>query len=111
MWLAKKLKEQPAAAALQSGTVAAGGADPCVVAGQEYLDYANMPAPEFIYPEAVLATNMKKAAELLKEGKYTVAEVSYQVGINDPFYFSKCFKQQFGMSPSAFSKQTDCEED
>lgn len=37
MWLAKKLKEQPAAAALQSGTVAAGGADPRVVAGQEYL--------------------------------------------------------------------------
>ena len=31
------------------------------VAGQEYLDYANKPAPEFIYPEAVLATNMKKA--------------------------------------------------
>ncbi|MBP3669357.1 MAG: helix-turn-helix transcriptional regulator [Bacteroides sp.] len=54
---------------------------------------------------------MKKAAELLKEGKYTVAEVSYQVGINDPFYFSKCFKQQFGISPSAFSKQADGEED
>ena len=37
MWLARKLKEQPAAADLQSGMVAVGGADPRVVAGQEYL--------------------------------------------------------------------------
>ena len=33
---------------------------------------------------------------------YTVAEVSYKVGINDPFYFSKCFKQQFGVAPSVY---------
>ena len=35
----------------------------------------------------------QKAAELLLEGNYNVSEVSYKVGINDPFYFSKCFKQ------------------
>ena len=23
-------------------------------------------------------------------------------GINDPFYFSKCFKQQFGVAPSVY---------
>lgn len=45
---------------------------------------------------------MKKAAELLLEKRYTVAEVSYKVGIEDPFYFSKCFKKQFGHSPSAY---------
>lgn len=45
---------------------------------------------------------MKKAAELLKTYKYNVSEVSYMVGINDPFYFSKCFKAQFGCSPSRF---------
>ena len=33
---------------------------------------------------------------------YNVAEVSYKVGINDPFYFSKCFKQQFGVAPSVY---------
>ena len=27
------------------------------------------------------------------------------VGINDPFYFSKCFKNQFGVSPSAYRKK------
>jgi len=45
---------------------------------------------------------MKKAAELLKTFKYNVSEVSYMVGINDPFYFSKCFKAQFGCSPSHY---------
>lgn len=48
---------------------------------------------------------MKRAAELLlSEEKLTVAEVSYKVGVNDPFYFSKCFKTQFGISPSVYQK-------
>lgn len=47
---------------------------------------------------------MKKAAELLREGHLTVSEVSYKVGIDDPFYFSKCFKAQFGVAPSVFQK-------
>ena len=37
MWLAKKLKEQSAADVARTGTVAVGGTDPRVVAGQEYL--------------------------------------------------------------------------
>ena len=45
---------------------------------------------------------MKKAAELLLENRYTVAEVSYKIGIEDPFYVSKCFKKQFGVSPSVY---------
>jgi DNA-binding response OmpR family regulator len=55
--------------------------------------------------EYIRIMRMKKAAELLSENKYTIAEVSYQVGICDPFYFSKCFKQQFGVSPSAYVKK------
>ena len=55
--------------------------------------------------EYVRIVRLKKAALLLLEGRLTVSEVSYQVGINDPFYFSKCFKQQFGVSPSVYSKQ------
>ncbi|MBN1184111.1 MAG: response regulator, partial [Bacteroidales bacterium] len=52
--------------------------------------------------ELVKIKRMKRAAELLLEGKHTVAEVSWQVGIEDPFYFSKCFKVQFGCSPSKY---------
>lgn len=49
---------------------------------------------------------MKKGAELLltSEENLNVAEVAYRVGLNDPFYFSKCFKAQFGVSPSAYQK-------
>ncbi len=54
--------------------------------------------------EYLRVMRMKRAAELLLKADVTVAEVAYQVGINDPFYFSKCFKAQFGMSPSAYQK-------
>lgn len=48
---------------------------------------------------------MKKAAELLLSGEnLTVAEVSYRVGIDDPFYFSRRFKMQFGVSPSIYQR-------
>lgn len=47
---------------------------------------------------------MKRAAELLLEGNYNVSEVAYRVGISDPLYFSRCFKAQFGVSPSVYLK-------
>ena len=50
---------------------------------------------------------MKKAAEMLLSTSLTVSEVSYKVGINDPFYFSKCFKSQFGVAPSVYQKQDE----
>jgi len=54
--------------------------------------------------EYMRVMRMKKAAELLAEGTDTISEISYKIGINDPFYFSKCFKRQFGVSPSAYQK-------
>lgn len=54
--------------------------------------------------EYIRIVRMKKAAELLQEGSLTVSEIAYKIGMNDPFYFSKCFKQQFGISPSAYQK-------
>jgi signal transduction histidine kinase/ligand-binding sensor domain-containing protein/DNA-binding response OmpR family regulator len=55
--------------------------------------------------EYVNIIRMKKAAELLVTTNLNVSEVSYKVGINDPFYFSKCFKVQFGKTPSQFQKE------
>lgn len=56
--------------------------------------------------EYLRIVRMKKAAELLlsKEEEMSVSEVSYMVGFNDPLYFSKCFKMQFGISPSVYKK-------
>ena len=43
---------------------------------------------------------LEKAAELLRAGKYSVAEIAYMVGFNSPTYFSTCFKEYYGYSPS-----------
>ena len=48
---------------------------------------------------------LKKATELLRSTDLNVAEVAYKVGFNDPFYFSKCFKEQFGMRPTQFREE------
>ena len=55
--------------------------------------------------EYLRIVRMKKAAELLlAKENWTVAEVSYKIGISDPFYFSKCFKSQFGVAPSVYQR-------
>lgn len=54
--------------------------------------------------EYVRMVRMKKAAELLLTTEYNVSEVSYLVGIIDPYYFSRCFKSTFGKSPSQYRK-------
>lgn len=46
---------------------------------------------------------LNKASQLLRnDPEITIAEVSDSVGFSDPFYFSKCFKAEYGMSPSAY---------
>ncbi len=55
--------------------------------------------------EYLRIVRLKKAAELLLTADMTVSDVAYGVGFNDPLYFSKCFKIQFGMSPSVFQKE------
>ena len=48
---------------------------------------------------------MKKAAALLAEGRLSVSAIAYEVGLKDPFYFSRCFKQQFGVTPSEYVRK------
>lgn len=45
---------------------------------------------------------LKKATELLINSEMNVAEIAYEVGFNDPDYFSKSFKKQFGVTPTQF---------
>ena len=46
-----------------------------------------------------------KACKLLKEGRYTVAEISTMVGYNTPSYFATSFKKFFGCLPSEYGKE------
>jgi len=50
----------------------------------------------------IVLIKLEKAATLLKEGNTTIAEAAYQVGFNDPAYFSRVFKKYFNITPSTF---------
>lgn len=56
-----------------------------------------------IAPTDLLRTfRLRKATAMLKRGGYTVSEVAYSVGFSTPGYFTKCFKEMFGVTPSEF---------
>lgn len=49
--------------------------------------------------ELIRATRVNRARKLIEGGATSVSEVAYQVGFSSPSYFTKCFKDQFGVSP------------
>lgn len=52
--------------------------------------------------ELIKEYRMNKAKKLLGTGQYSISEVAYKVGFNDPGYFSKCFREQYKVSPAEF---------
>lgn len=54
--------------------------------------------------EFIRKIRFNKACKLLKEGRYTVAEISTMVGFNTPSYFATSFKKYFGCLPSEYGK-------
>ena len=55
--------------------------------------------------EMIQIVRLKRAAQLLKDNKYSVSEIGYMVGFSNPSYFSKCFQKQFGIRPVDYMKQ------
>jgi signal transduction histidine kinase/ligand-binding sensor domain-containing protein/DNA-binding response OmpR family regulator len=54
--------------------------------------------------EYVRHYKMQYAEHLLLEGKYTVGEIAFMVGMNSVAYFRRCFRETFGMLPSEYVK-------
>ena len=54
--------------------------------------------------EFIKEMRVKRAAQLIETGEYNMTQISYMVGINDPRYFSKCFKQKFGITPTEYKE-------
>ncbi len=54
--------------------------------------------------EFIRLIRLKRAAQLLRESQLNVSEVAYQVGFNSPRNFSKYFRDEFGMLPSAYQE-------
>ena len=50
---------------------------------------------------------LKKAAILILQHGFPIAEAGYKVGYNDAKYFTKCFKEEFGKPPLTLKKETD----
>jgi signal transduction histidine kinase/DNA-binding response OmpR family regulator len=56
--------------------------------------------------EFIRSIRLKRAAEMLEKGQDNVSQIAYQVGFNSLSYFTKCFKELYGVNPSAYSKKT-----
>lgn len=47
---------------------------------------------------------LEKAIQLLKKKDKSISEIAFETGFNSPAYFTKCFRQKYGLLPSVFSK-------
>ncbi len=54
--------------------------------------------------EFIRNIRLKKGSQLLLSHKFNINEVAYEVGFNDPNYFTKCFIKLFKMTPSEYVK-------
>ena len=55
--------------------------------------------------EFIRVIRLKRAAQLLRESQQNVSEIAYQLGFNNPKYFSKYFKDEFGVLPSVYQEK------
>ncbi len=55
--------------------------------------------------ELLRIARLKKASTLISSSDMTIAEICYEVGFTSPSYFSKCYKEYFGESPTEYLKR------
>lgn len=55
--------------------------------------------------ELLRIARLKRAASLLASTEKTISEITYEVGFGSPSYFTKCYKEYFGESPTEFLKR------
>lgn len=55
--------------------------------------------------EFIRFIRLKRAADLLEKSQMFVNEIAFQVGFNDPKYFRKYFKDEFGVTPNEYKKR------
>ncbi|MFZ0280108.1 MAG: two-component regulator propeller domain-containing protein, partial [Bacteroidales bacterium] len=61
--------------------------------------------------EFIRILRLKRAAQLLLKSQLNVSEVAFKVGYNDPKYFRKHFKNEFGVLPSRYVEKQNRDHD
>ena len=69
---------------------------------QNFKQYTNTTPAQYIQN-----LRLSNAKSLLETTNYNVTEISNLVGYENPLYFSRFFRKQFGASPSQFRKQLE----
>ena len=54
--------------------------------------------------EFIRNIRLKHAAQMLINNKGNISEIAFSVGFNDPKYFSRCFKSEFGLTPREYQE-------
>lgn len=68
--------------------------------------YRRVTAATGVTPADIIRrVQFERACEMLEEQSQNISEIAYAVGFTNPKYFAKCFKDEFGISPSEYQKQ------
>jgi len=59
--------------------------------------------------EFIRIIRLAHAIDLLQRRDRSISEIAYDVGFNNPTYFSSSFRQQYGLSPTEYLKKIDLE--
>lgn len=59
----------------------------------------------YVPNEFIRLIRLKNAAKLLSARNYSISEIGYMAGFSSHSYFSKCFYQQFKLTPTEFAEQ------
>jgi signal transduction histidine kinase/DNA-binding response OmpR family regulator/ligand-binding sensor domain-containing protein len=60
--------------------------------------------------ELIRNIRLKHAAQLLAQGNFSISEITYRVGFNHPSHFARCFRNEFGQSPSEYTTKIQKED-
>ena len=66
---------------------------------KKMLNITGMPPIQFIR-----VMRLKRGAQLLRESQMYISEIAFSIGFSSAKYFSKYFKEEYGMSPSEYQQ-------
>lgn len=68
--------------------------------------YRRVSAATGVTPADIIRrVQLERACEMLESGFGNVSEIAYAVGFTSPKYFAKCFKGEFGVTPSEYQRR------